>query len=133
AQSLGHDIAVPNAAMTDRSPGWWGSIFLLTANATFFGALLFGFAFLWTVAPGWPPPVWFAPSAVEFALGLLGAVVAPAAMHHAIRTNRRGGNPDPGLVFALIGAIALALACAILMVRTPSPMGHAYGATLFVL
>jgi len=133
AQALGHDITVPHAAMTDRSPGWWGSLFLLTANATFFGSLLFGFAFLWTIAPGWPPPAWFMASVPELALGLAGTVLGPVAMRAAIRTNRRGGNPVAGLALVLAGAIALALAFIFLLARTPPPTEHAYGATLFVL
>jgi cytochrome c oxidase subunit I+III len=130
---VGHDVTLPNAAMTDRAPGWWGSVFLLTANATFFGSLLFGFAFLWTIAPGWPPPVWFAPSLVELGAGIFGALIGPVAMRLAICTNRKGGNPTFGVTLAFTGALLVAIACAAMLLRTPSPIEHAYGATLFVL
>ena len=130
---VGHGVNLPNAAMTDRSPGWWGMVFLLTANATFFGSLLFGFAFLWTVAPGWPPPIWFAASPVEMGIGILGAVLGPVAIRRAIQVNRGGGAPMSGLVLALVGALAIGVACAAMMARVPSPDAHAYGATLLVL
>ena len=133
ALPVGHGITLPNAAMTDHSPGWWGTVFLLTANATFFGSLLFGFAFLWTVAPGWPPPAWFVASPVELGFGILGAALGCFAIRHAIVVNRRNGSPLPGLVLTLAGALAVAVACAAMMARTPSPEAHAYGATLFVL
>jgi len=130
---VGKGVVLETAAMSNRSPGWWGSVFLLTANATFFGSLLFGFAFLWTVAPGWPPPTWFVTSPLELGLGILGAVIGPIAMRRAINSNRRGGGALPGLFVALCGVLAVALACVAIMLRTPSPTEHAYGATLFVL
>ncbi|SEO76027.1 cytochrome c oxidase subunit I+III [Salinihabitans flavidus] len=126
-------VTLPNAATAERSPGWWGTLFLLTANATFFGSLLFGFAFLWTVAPGWPPPAWFAGSMVTAGVGCLGALLGPVAMRQAIRANRRGDTPLPGIVLVLIGALGVAIACTAMMLQTPAPMGHAYGATLLVL
>ncbi|WP_069300436.1 cytochrome c oxidase subunit I [Neptunicoccus sediminis] len=132
-QPCGHGISLPNAATVERSPGWWGSAFLLTANATFFAALLFGFVFLWTVAPGWPPPEWFAPSVTELGTGVIGALVAPLALGHAIRVNRQGGAPFPSVIIALLGIVALGLACGALMWRAPAPTDHAYGATLLVL
>ena len=98
-----------------------------------FGALLFGFAFLWTVAPGWPPPEWFAGAMVMAGIGGFGALIGPAAMRQAIRANRRGDTALPGIGLALVGALAVAAACAAVMVQTPAPMGHAYGATLLVL
>jgi len=133
AVPVGCGVTLPNAAMTDRSPGWWGSVFLLTANATFFGSLLFGFAFLWTIAPGWPPPVWLAPSQIELGVGTLGAFLGPFAMRHAIRTNANLGNPIISVKLALFGACLLAYSCSALLLRTPPPIEHAYGATLFVL
>ncbi len=133
AQAVGHGIELPNSAAVDRSPGWWGSLFLLAANATFFGSLLFGFSFLWTVAPGWPPPALFKPSALEFAAGITGAAAAVAGGRLAIRANRRGRATMPWLALAFAGALAIAAVCGALMLRTPSPGEHAYGATLFVL
>ncbi|GGA25349.1 cytochrome c oxidase subunit I [Neptunicoccus cionae] len=132
-QSVGHGLSLPNAATVARSPGWWGTAFLLTANATFFGALLFGFAFLWTIAPGWPPPAWFTPSIFELGVGISGAALAPLAIRHATRVNESGGTPFPTVILALCGIVALGFACASLMWRAPTPNEHAYGATMLVL
>lgn len=132
-RSVGHGLTLPNAVAVDRSPGWWGSVFLLTANATFFGSLIFGFAFLWTVAPGWPPPAWLAPSVAECAVGVAGALAAAGALRLAIRANRRGEAPMPALGVTFAGTLAVAGACVAMMLRIPAPAEHAYYATLLVL
>jgi cytochrome c oxidase subunit I+III len=124
---------LPHATGVDRSPSWWGSVFLLTANATFFGSLLFGFAFLWTVAPNWPPPAWFAASPLEFALGVGGAALAVIAIRRAAQANGDGGDLRLWLALTFTGALALAIAAGAIVLRAPTPGEHAYGATLVVL
>lgn len=110
-----------------------GSVFLLTANATLFGSLLFGFAFLWTVAPGWPPPVWFAASWVEFLAGLGGAALAAVSIRRARRANLRGDDVRLWLALTFVGAVALAVAAGAIVLRAPTPDQRAYGATLMVM
>ncbi|MBA4800808.1 MAG: cytochrome c oxidase subunit I [Euryhalocaulis sp.] len=132
-QPVGHGVALPNSIAVDHGSGWWGSLFLLTANTTFFGSLLFGFAFLWTVAPGWPPPALFEPSLFEMAAGLAAAAASTAAIRRAIRANRNGQTVMPSLVLAIAGALALGAVLGSLILRTPGPSAHAYGATLLVL
>ena len=46
------------------------SLFLLLANSVLFGSLLFGYAFLWTVAPNWPPPLILQPGPAALTEGL---------------------------------------------------------------
>ncbi len=133
AQPAGNGLELPSAASADRSPGWWGSVFLLTADATFLGSLLFGFAFLWTVAPGWPPPAWFEPSLAEFAVGIAGAALGIVGIRGAIRANRGGHSPLAPLAVAIAGTAAVALSFGLSMSRIPAPDAHAYGATLLVL
>ena len=132
-QEAGRGVRLSLAGEVDRAPGWWGSVFLLTADATFFGSLLFGYAFLWTIAPGWPPPEWLAPSLPEAALGVAGAAIGSLGIRLAIRRNRRGGSALPGLLTALAGTLAVAPALAFMLLRVPDPTEHAYGATLVVL
>jgi cytochrome c oxidase subunit I+III len=132
-EDAGRGILLPHAAEVDRSLGWWGSVFLLTANAVFFGSLLFGYAFLFTIAPGWPPPAWLAFSSVELVGGLGGAIAAVAGVRLAIQSNRRGASAWMGIGLSALGTLALLLATVSLMVRAPVPTGHAYGATLLVL
>lgn len=130
-QDIGNGIVLPNAVAVDRAPGWWGSVFLLVCDATFFGSLLFGFAFLWTVAPGWPPPQWFAPSTIALVAGLLGAATTVIATRVAMRAGR--GGAYVALTIALGAVLVQAVASGALALLAPAPTEHAYGATLFVL
>ncbi|PWW00245.1 cytochrome c oxidase subunit I+III [Hoeflea marina] len=132
-QPVGHGLALASASETDRPPGWWGSAFLLVANATLFGSLLFGYAFLWTVAPGWPPAAFMEPSLLVLVAAPAGAALAVAGIALAVRRNRIGGDPTAALLAALAGALCLAGAFALLLAGAPHPTGHAYGATLWVL
>jgi cytochrome c oxidase subunit I+III len=132
-QDVGCDTQLLSAAESGRSPGWWGMVFLLTANATFFGSLIFGYAFLWTVAPGWPPPEWLAPAMPEWVLGIAGSLLALTGIRLARWSNRRAGTVWPGLMIAVAGAAAMILAFGNLLMRVPPPTEHAYGATLVVL
>ena len=129
---VGFGVRLPIAGEVDRSPGWWGSVFLLVANATFFGSLLFGYAFLWTVAPGWPPSEWLERSWVEVAVGIGGAIMGALGQRFAVRSNRPGGGLG-GLVLGAAGSLAVGLAFGAMLLRLPDPQGHAYAATLFVL
>ncbi|WP_273501470.1 hypothetical protein [Paracoccus sphaerophysae] len=59
----GRGVALLAAAEAADPPGWWGTLFLLlAADAVLFGSLLFGYAFLWTVAPDWPPRAYLKPT-----------------------------------------------------------------------
>ena len=132
-RSIGRGLTLPNATQVSRSPSWWGSALLLTANATFFGSLLFGFAFLWTVAPSWPPPAWLTSSAPELALGLIGAGLGVVAIRRAARANRKGQDARPWLGLTFVAALGVAAAAGGVVLRAPTPGDHAYGATLLVL
>ncbi|MEQ9811942.1 MAG: cytochrome c oxidase subunit I [Azospirillaceae bacterium] len=132
-EDVGLGLSLPHACEVDRAPGWWGSLFLLVADAVFFGSLVFGYAFLFTIAPGWPPPAWLEPSLAELLAGVAGALLAPAGMRLAIRANRRGAAPWPGLALAGAGTVTILLALVALLLRIPPPAAHAYNATLLVL
>ncbi|MCV0395769.1 MAG: cytochrome c oxidase subunit I [Rhizobiaceae bacterium] len=132
-QPIGRDLRVPNIAESDRPPGWWGSAFLLVADGTLFGSLLFGYAFLWTVAPGWPPPAFANPSPFALVAASAGAALGIAGGVFSIRNNRDGKGPVPGLLMALGGMLGLGVALMVFLAGAPSPSSHAYGATLWVL
>ncbi len=121
---VGRGPALVTASEAADPPGWWGSIFLLLADGTFFGSLLFGYAFLWTIAPNWPPPSYAEPS-----LGLAATVLAGAALA-GLGTRLR---PLAGLVLGVAGVGALALAAIWTLTLVPDPAAHAYTATLWVL
>ncbi|MDJ0278129.1 cytochrome c oxidase subunit I [Sphingomonas sp. 2R-10] len=109
---------LPIAGESGGTTGWWGSVFALTASGTLFASLLFGYAFLWTVAPDWPPRQLIARAPFELALAIAGALVAVVAA-------RRGQ-----WLAALAGQGAIVAAMVLLIVlRLPSPTSHAYAAT----
>ena len=119
---VGRGLTLPVASEVAHPPGWWGSLFLLVADGTFFGSLLFGYAFLWTIAPNWPPQAWAEPGVLPVALLIGGAFLALAASR--IRS-----------LWPLTCAAMLAMGLAAVMVlRTvPDPGQHAYAATVWVL
>jgi cytochrome c oxidase subunit I+III len=118
----GPGVALPIAAETHGTTGWWGSVFALAASTTLFASLLFGYAFLWTVAPDWPPPRIVARTILEPLLALVGAAVALLTLRRAIDRQ--------SLLAATLGQAALLVALALLIaLRLPPPASHAYAAT----
>ena len=129
----GHGVRLPLASETPDPPGWWGSLFLLVADGVHFGALLFGYAFLWTVAPNWPPAEYLRPDLWPVLLALGGAIalaVGPRLVALAIQKRQRTAL---ALVLAGLGALALAAAAGSVILARPTPSVHAYDATLWLL
>ncbi|MDP2355149.1 MAG: cytochrome c oxidase subunit I [Beijerinckiaceae bacterium] len=116
-------------------PGWWGSILTLVANATFFMSLLFGFAFLATVASGWPPPVLFQPSLIAGAVVILG--VSIAWISEVIALRRAAQEARSAMFSYFISASVMALVVVALAIFAwrggVDPSAHAYGATIVFL
>lgn len=114
----GPGTALPTAFEAAGTVGWWGSVFALAASATLFASLLFGYAFLWTIAPNWPPPELVAPTLWQPVLALAGAGTAWIALRRGAVALALAGQG--ALVAALVGLVAFAM---------PAPTGHAYAAT----
>ncbi len=129
----GHGLSLPLASAVAHPPGWWGTAFLLVADATFFASLLFGYAFLWTVAPNWPPAAYLEPGLAGPMLGLAGVVLAPLGLRLAERGLRSRSAMAPGLAVALIGAGASAAAAVLAVRAAADPQGHAYDAIVWVI
>ncbi len=127
----GHGAMLPLASETADPPGWWGSLFLLLADGVHFGSLLFGYAFLWTVAPNWPPPSYLRPEVWTVGLALGGATALALGPRLIGRWIDR--MVAPGLLVASLGTLALTAAAASVMIARPTPAGHAYDATLWLL
>ncbi|MDP3195168.1 cbb3-type cytochrome c oxidase subunit I [Tabrizicola sp.] len=129
----GHGARLPVAAESPDPPGWWGSLFLLVADGVHFGSLMFGYAFLWTVAPNWPPPSYLVPTLLPVLLALGGAAALAAGPRLAARAVATGHRTALALVLSLFGALSLATAAASVMLARQDPAGHAYDAALWLL
>jgi len=129
-QDAGHDLMLPLHPQAHDAPGWWGMLAGLLVNGTFYITLLFGYLYLWAVAPGWPPPQliqgdWLLPT-ITGALAALGAL----AHHRAVSVNRNGDNPLPGLSAAsVLGLLASAGCIGQIALYLEPPTSHAYAAT----
>lgn len=122
-----------------EAPGWLGGVFLLVADAAMFASLLFGVAYLWTIAPNWPPPSFIDSRPLELGVGVAGFAIAAWAMRRAIVVNAADaeGRSDRSARFVLgaafgvtLGTVALLLAA---LLRLPPPTQHAYAAASAML
>lgn len=129
---VGNGLVLPLASELKRPPGWWGSLFLLLADVVFMGSLLFGYAFLWTVAPNWPPPAYLKPGLLGPVLVLGGAALSFGGIRLAQRALRHDEKPWPGLLLNFAGLVSLGGAAATVLARTVHD-AHAFDATLWVI
>ncbi|TCD06667.1 cytochrome c oxidase subunit I [Erythrobacteraceae bacterium CFH 75059] len=136
AQDAGAGLVLPPHPEVREAPGHWGSLFTLTADASLFGSLLFGYAYLWTIAPGWPPPALLEPNSANLALGLLGVIGGWAAMRRATlamsagRTASVSGTLLAAAAGQIFGGVMLAL---VPLWLAPPPSGHAYASVTALL
>ncbi|WP_207101350.1 cytochrome c oxidase subunit I [Paracoccus shandongensis] len=128
----GRGVSLPPHTEVPCPPGWWGSLFLLLADGVLFGSLLFGYAFLWTVAPNWPPPAILEPGGLGPVLAAGGVVLACAGIRLADRAIRKAGVPWIRLGASLAGLAALGAAAWTVFGGTTHD-AHAYDATLWVI
>lgn len=127
----GNGALLPLASETPNPPGWWGSLFLLVADGVHFGSLVFGYAFLWTVAPNWPPPSYLRPDLLPVLLALGGTAALVAGPRLLSRS--LGKSATVGGALAILGTLAVSAAAASVMVARSTPASHAYDATLWLL
>ncbi|MGC3987631.1 MAG: cytochrome c oxidase subunit I [Pseudorhodoferax sp.] len=130
---VGAGLRLPVHDVAERAPGRAGLLWTLVANGSFFVSLLFGHAYLATVAPGWPPPRWLQAHLATPLAGAAALALACGAMRYAVHANARGDAR--GRQLALLAALAAALSATLLLPAgvlpgMPSPREHAYGAML---
>ncbi|GGE38384.1 cytochrome ubiquinol oxidase subunit I [Marinicauda pacifica] len=133
AAGLGLELPLYHSAA--RPPVWLGLIYFLVANGTFFASLLFGYLFLWTIAPNWPPPRMIEGGiglAVLTASGLILSAVSAGRARALNASARPGRDLFQALagIFSVLGGAGLV---AILIMAAPPPTGHAYGAATAAL
>jgi cytochrome c oxidase subunit I+III len=99
-------------------------------------SLIFGYAFLATVAPGWPPPRLMAPSVVAILVALAGLALAFAAGRWALAALRSGRTAAAARNAAVAAASTAAALVGILALGWRgglAPGTHAYDAVTTVL
>lgn len=141
-----HPLAAPDAhivkgdpplhSRTHDGPGLWGMMVTLLADGSLFLSLLFGWFYLWTVAPQWQipaaPPVAWQPLlasgvVLTFATGWLSRVVSRLRKDVSEHLER-----DLWIVTAL-GLVHLIVGIVVLQTSTLSPTLNAHDAVIFVL
>ena len=111
-------------------------VFTLVFDATLIGSLLFGYLFLLTIAPNWPPPAFVDPDPLVAAGSLVGLGALWFGADRAERANRRDRSPAAGswLVFCGCGGIVSGASFLLVpLLLAPPPAEHAYGASVLML
>lgn len=101
------DPELPFHSRTTDGPGRWGMIITMMANGTFFVSLIFGWLYLWAVAPEWE-----APAQSPLPLGALvaaGVVLLLAAAAFRRGSGRLAAGQGDGVGPALAAATGLGL------------------------
>ncbi|MVW78275.1 cytochrome c oxidase subunit I [Bordetella sp. 02P26C-1] len=128
-------VQLPTHVLDRGAPGWWGMCGCLAADAALYASLLFGFLFLRTMAPEWPPAQWLVLSPWQAGLLALAPIAAAFACQRACAVNRHGRDVQREgwmLASAALAAVSMALFGAIVM-ALPAADSHAYAAAATVL
>ncbi len=134
--SIGCGQTAPIHIEVPGSPGWWGSSLLLVADGTFFASLLFGYAFLWVIAPNWPPPALIDGGVLPGSIAALAAMAGTALARRAHAIVMTGALPAARRLTLLAGSaqvIAIGALIAIGVTALPLPTSHAYAAASWAL
>jgi cytochrome c oxidase subunit I+III len=126
---------MPHSAVA-KPVGRWGMVFALVTDASFFVHLLFGYLFLWVIAPNWPPPEMIRGDIAAPALTLAALAAGALASRRAVKANARGRVDNCRLwllVAAAAGAAALLGFLYIPFWLAPPATAHAYGAAVGAL
>ncbi|MCC5872627.1 MAG: cytochrome c oxidase subunit I, partial [Gammaproteobacteria bacterium] len=118
-----------------RAPGAQGLVFTLIANGTLLASLLFGYGFLWTVGPQWPPESWIDLSPVA-AFGVPALLVL--GLWCVRRAHAKLGTAAGAVQGLLLAAATVAAVAAIAFFLLPvyaqlAPQTHAYDAIVAVM
>src|SRR5690554_1474079 len=126
----------PLHSRTFESLGSWGMIVTLLANGTLYASLLFGWFYLWTVAPRWSIPQ--EASLEAWSLLLCGVLLTAGAVCYRVLVRRLRADNDHHLqgglwLAAIIGLIHWALLLWLLLAADLSPRELAHDAVLMVM
>jgi cytochrome c oxidase subunit I+III len=126
----------PLHSRTCDGPGLWGMVVTLMANGTLYLSLLFGWFYLWTVAPEWAPPdgqvlSWW------LVIGSGSLLSLGTLLHHRIARRLAAGdatNLSSRLwQAAALGAAHVAVLIGVAIEAPLEPTGNAHDAVLLVM
>jgi cytochrome c oxidase subunit I+III len=129
------EALLPHAAV-GKPVGWWGMVFTLVTDGSFFAHLVFGYLFLWVIAPNWPPPEMIRGDVFLPVLTAAALLTGALASRRAVRVNELDRDPDRQrwlLIAAGSGLVAVLGFLAVPLLLAPSATSHAYGAALTAL
>ncbi|MFA7670012.1 MAG: cytochrome c oxidase subunit I [Burkholderiaceae bacterium] len=121
----------------DGAPGWHGTVYALIADAAVLASLVFGVAYLWALAPAWPPPVMATvPMWAVAGVGAGWLVAAVGGRRARQRLALSTGNENWPLLWLTLHAVALAavlLVLGLVLAALPPASTHAQSALTAVL
>lgn len=135
----GRGLVLPLYSSGPASPGWWAMFITMTADATAFGSLVFGYFFYWTIHPDFPPQgqAGLAGPGVSWPMVALVLIAAGWALTVAAReTNARGRIGAARLALTVAAAATVAGGAASLAgpwLAGLDPRLHVYPAMVWVL
>jgi cytochrome c oxidase subunit I+III len=126
---------LPHSAV--RKPvGWWGMTFALVTDGSFFLHLVFGYLFLWVIAPNWPPPETITPDFISPLVTAAALCSGAFASRRAVGATDRG-NDHKRQLWLLVAAgstlVAMLGFLAVPLFLSPPLTGHAYAAAVTAL
>jgi heme/copper-type cytochrome/quinol oxidase subunit 3 len=132
--TLAQPYRLPVNPASRHNPGWWVMVLVIATEAMLFAYLLFGYYYLWSMAPGWPPDG--APRLTLAAPNTALLLASSATMWWAERGIRRGatGRLKLGLLVTLaLGVVFLAVQGVEYSRETFGPRSHAYGSMFYTI
>jgi cytochrome c oxidase subunit I+III len=138
-KAAGRGVELPLYTSGPRSSGWWAMVITMTADATAFMSLMFGYWFFWTIHADFPPPP--APGLAGPGVGWPMAALAAIALGWLATLAARELNVRARVALARLALAAAALltaAGAAASIAVPWTSGldpelHVYPAIVWVL
>ncbi|RFA24793.1 cytochrome c oxidase subunit I [Alkalilimnicola ehrlichii] len=132
----GHGLHLPMHHRNPTGPGWWGTLIALFSNGALYASLLFGYYFLWTAVPDWPPSAYVIHDLRLPTLGLVSLLASSVCVRWAISRLQHAKLPQfrAGIVAAVLlaGGFLVAEFLAMRAYAVPAE-AHAYSALLHII
>ncbi|MFC7332505.1 cytochrome c oxidase subunit I [Rhodocista pekingensis] len=141
-RDVGGGLVLPYRILGPASHAWWAAVTMVLVDGSAYAALVFGYFYLWTVSPAWPPEggtqtVPLAAAAWEWALAAALAAAAMGALSwlgvRADRLGLRRGLVGLKAAAALAGLGAAATLVGALRASGLDPAASAYGAVVWMM